>query len=139
MRTVLWLGAGLAALAPFLWHVMHDYQRQRIMTLLDPERDPLGTGYHIIQSKIAIGSGGAFGKGWLSGSQAHLNFLPEHATDFIYSVAGEEFAQLGTLDADVAAEAHGGEEGGLGGTDAGVGGLHRALGGGDVGAAFQQG
>lgn len=95
MRTVLWLGAGFAAFMPLLWHVMHDYQKQRVMTLLDPERDPLGSGYHIIQSKIAIGSGGTFGKGWLSGSQAHLNFLPEHATDFIYSVAGEEFGFIG--------------------------------------------
>lgn len=95
MRTVMWLSAAIAALAPFLWHVMHDYQKQRVMTLIDPERDPLGTGYHIIQSKIAIGSGGTFGKGWLSGSQSHLNFLPEHATDFIYSVAGEEFGFIG--------------------------------------------
>ncbi|MDF1827632.1 MAG: rod shape-determining protein RodA [Legionellaceae bacterium] len=95
MRTVWWLAAGLAVLAPLLWHLMHDYQKQRILTLLDPERDPLGTGYHIIQSKIAIGSGGMLGKGWLSGSQAHLNFLPEHATDFIYSVAGEEFGFIG--------------------------------------------
>lgn len=82
-------------LAPVVWHFMHDYQRQRIYTLLNPERDPLGTGYHIIQSKIAIGSGGIFGKGWLTGSQAHLNFLPEHATDFIFSVTGEEFGFLG--------------------------------------------
>ncbi|WP_419421035.1 rod shape-determining protein RodA [Legionella sp. D16C41] len=87
--------AGLAA--PFLWHVMHDYQKQRILTLLDPEQDPLGSGYHIIQSKIAIGSGGAFGKGWLQGSQSHLNFLPEHATDFIFAVSGEEFGFVGSL------------------------------------------
>lgn len=82
--------------APLLWHVMHDYQKQRIFTLLNPEQDPLGAGYHIIQSKIAIGSGGAFGKGWLEGSQSHLNFLPEHATDFIFAVSGEEFGLIGS-------------------------------------------
>jgi rod shape determining protein RodA len=89
------LGAGTAA--PLLWHVMHDYQKQRIFTLLNPESDPLGTGYHIIQSKIAIGSGGAFGKGWLAGSQSHLNFLPEHATDFIFAVGSEEFGFIGSM------------------------------------------
>jgi rod shape determining protein RodA len=76
---------------------MHDYQKQRILTLLNPEQDPLGTGYHIIQSKIAIGSGGAFGKGWLAGTQSHLNFLPEHATDFIFAVSSEEFGFVGGL------------------------------------------
>jgi rod shape determining protein RodA len=86
--------AGFAA--PFLWHAMHDYQKQRILTLLNPEQDPLGAGYHIIQSKIAIGSGGTFGKGWLQGSQSHLNFLPEHATDFIFAVSGEEFGFVGS-------------------------------------------
>lgn len=86
---------GVSLLAPLVWHFMHDYQKQRIFTLLDPEADPLGAGYHIIQSKIAIGSGGAFGKGWLVGSQSHLNFLPEHATDFIFAVNGEEFGFLG--------------------------------------------
>lgn len=94
-RTILCLTAPLLMLAPVFWHILHDYQKQRIMTLLNPERDPLGTGYHIIQSKIAIGSGGAFGKGWLAGSQSHLNFLPEHATDFIFSVSGEEFGFIG--------------------------------------------
>jgi rod shape determining protein RodA len=74
---------------------MHNYQKQRVYTLLDPEQDPLGTGYHIIQSKIAIGSGGLMGKGWLEGSQSHLNFLPEHATDFIFAVSGEEFGFAG--------------------------------------------
>lgn len=83
--------------APLLWHVLHDYQKQRIITFLNPENDPLGTGYHIIQSKIAIGSGGAFGKGWLIGSQSHLNFLPEHATDFIFAVCGEEFGFIGSF------------------------------------------
>lgn len=80
---------------PVVWHLMHDYQKQRIYTLLDPEQDPLGSGYHIIQSKIAIGSGGLMGKGWLEGSQSHLNFLPEHATDFIFAVSGEEFGFAG--------------------------------------------
>lgn len=95
MRIILALAAIVGMAAPLLWHVMHDYQKQRILTLLNPEHDPLGTGYHIIQSKIAIGSGGAFGKGWLTGSQSHLNFLPEHATDFIFSVSGEEFGFVG--------------------------------------------
>jgi rod shape determining protein RodA len=94
-RIVLLITAGLGLAAPLLWHVMHDYQKQRIFTLLNPEQDPLGSGYHIIQSKIAIGSGGAFGKGWLSGSQSHLNFLPEHATDFIFAVGSEEFGFMG--------------------------------------------
>jgi rod shape determining protein RodA len=80
-----------------LWHFMHDYQRQRILTLLDPDSDPLGAGYNIIQSKIAIGSGGLFGKGWTNGSQAHLEYLPERDTDFIFAVMGEEFGLLGVL------------------------------------------
>lgn len=81
--------------APLLWFFMHDYQRQRVLIFLNPERDPLGTGYHIIQSKIAIGSGGFFGKGWLNGTQSHLHFLPEHSTDFIFAVCGEEFGLIG--------------------------------------------
>jgi len=90
------LFAGLAvAVAPLLWFNMHDYQKQRVMTFLNPESDPLGSGYHIIQSKIAIGSGGVFGKGWLNGTQAQLEFLPERATDFIFAVFGEEFGLLG--------------------------------------------
>ncbi|KTD36247.1 rod shape-determining protein rodA [Legionella nautarum] len=96
MRIVLFIAIVIGAAAPLLWHVMHDYQKQRIYTLLNPEQDPLGSGYHIIQSKIAIGSGGAFGKGWLEGSQSHLNFLPEHATDFIFAVSGEEFGFAGS-------------------------------------------
>lgn len=92
---VLLVTVGLSA--PLLWHMLHDYQKQRIITFLNPENDPLGTGYHIIQSKIAIGSGGAFGKGWLEGSQSHLNFLPEHATDFIFAVSGEEFGFIGNV------------------------------------------
>ena len=86
--------AGLAAL-PFLWSVLHDYQRKRILTLLDPLQDPLGAGYHIIQSTIAIGSGGVLGKGWLNGTQAQLDFLPERSTDFIFAVFGEEFGLAG--------------------------------------------
>lgn len=82
---------------PFAWYVLHDYQRQRVLTFLNPERDPLGTGYHIIQSKIAIGSGGIFGKGWLNGTQSNLHFLPEHSTDFIFAVCGEEFGFVGTV------------------------------------------
>jgi len=89
------LGLLTTAGAPVLWHFMHDYQRQRVITFLDPEQDPLGTGYHIIQSKIAIGSGGLFGKGWLNGTQAHLEFLPERSTDFIFAVLGEEFGLFG--------------------------------------------
>ena len=87
----------LGASIPLCWHLMHDYQKQRVLTLFNPERDPLGKGYHIIQSKIAIGSGGLWGKGWLHGSQAHLSFLPEHATDFIFAVSGEEFGFFGSL------------------------------------------
>lgn len=83
--------------APLVWYFMHDYQRQRVLTFLNPERDPLNKSYHIIQSKIAIGSGGFFGKGWLNGTQSHLHFLPEHSTDFIFAVCGEEFGFLGAL------------------------------------------
>lgn len=97
VRIILLLTFIFGVSAPLLWFLMHDYQKKRIMTLLNPESDPLGSGYHIIQSKIAIGSGGAFGKGWFAGSQSHLNFLPEHATDFIFSVSGEEFGFLGGL------------------------------------------
>jgi rod shape determining protein RodA len=79
------------------WHFIHDYQRQRILTFINPETDRLGTGYHIIQSQIAIGSGGVFGKGWMNGSQAQLEFLPERSTDFIFAVIGEEFGLLGQL------------------------------------------
>ena len=87
----------LAAAAPLLWHFMHDYQRQRVITFLNPESDPLGSGYHIIQSKIAIGSGGLLGKGWMNGTQSQLDFLPERSTDFIFAVLGEEFGFLGIL------------------------------------------
>ena len=79
----------------FGWNFMHDYQRKRVLTFFDPQTDPLGAGYHIIQSQIAIGSGGVFGKGWMNGSQAQLEFLPERSTDFIFAVIGEEFGLLG--------------------------------------------
>ncbi|MGZ5090074.1 MAG: rod shape-determining protein RodA [Burkholderiales bacterium] len=90
-------GLGLAAGAslPLVWSVLHDYQRQRILTLLDPSQDPLGAGYHTIQSTIAVGSGGLAGKGWLSGSQTHLDFIPERTTDFIFAVFSEEFGLIG--------------------------------------------
>jgi rod shape determining protein RodA len=80
---------------PILWHFMHQYQKNRVLTFINPERDPLGSGYHIIQSKIALGSGGILGKGFLHGTQSHLHFLPEHATDFIFAVTGEEFGLIG--------------------------------------------
>ena len=81
--------------APFVWTMLHDYQRKRILTLIDPTSDPLGAGYHIIQSTIAIGSGGSFGKGWLEGTQTHLEFIPERHTDFIFAVFSEERGLLG--------------------------------------------
>jgi rod shape determining protein RodA len=87
----------LGAAVPVIWHFMHDYQRQRVLTLLDPESDALGAGYHIIQSQIAIGSGGVFGKGWMNGSQAQLEFLPERSTDFIFAVIGEELGLFGLV------------------------------------------
>ena len=93
--------AGALAAIPAGWALwtfgMHDYQRRRVLTFLDPERDPLGAGYHIIQSKIALGSGGVYGKGWLNGTQSHLEFLPERSTDFIFAVYAEEFGLLGAL------------------------------------------
>jgi rod shape determining protein RodA len=91
------LAAAGAVSLPFLWSVMHDYQRKRILTLLDPMEDPLGAGYHIIQSTIAIGSGGILGKGWLNGTQAQLDFVPERSTDFILAVFGEEFGLVGNV------------------------------------------
>ncbi len=89
-------GIGLAAL-PIGWGFLHDYQRKRVLTLLDPTTDPLGAGYHIIQSTIAVGSGGLWGKGWLNGTQAHLEFIPERHTDFIFAVFSEEFGLIGNL------------------------------------------
>ncbi|MCC6211463.1 MAG: rod shape-determining protein RodA [Burkholderiales bacterium] len=87
---------GLASLAP-LWGMLHDYQRRRILTLIDPTQDPLGAGYHAIQSTIAVGSGGIAGKGWLHGTQTHLEFIPERHTDFIFAVFSEEFGLLGNV------------------------------------------
>jgi rod shape determining protein RodA len=87
--------ASLTALTPVLWHFMHGYQRDRVRIFLNPEADPLGRGYHIIQSKIAIGSGGIYGKGWLGSTQSELDFLPESSTDFIFAVFAEEFGLFG--------------------------------------------
>ncbi|MBL3598999.1 MAG: rod shape-determining protein RodA [gamma proteobacterium endosymbiont of Lamellibrachia anaximandri] len=85
----------MAALGPVIWFFMHDYQKRRGLTFINPENDPLGAGYHIIQSKIAIGSGGLTGKGWLNGTQSHLEFLPERHTDFVFAVISEEFGLIG--------------------------------------------
>ncbi|MSP51055.1 MAG: rod shape-determining protein RodA [Alphaproteobacteria bacterium] len=90
-------GGGLLAALPLAWEFLHDYQKNRVFTFFDPERDPLGAGYHIIQSKIALGSGGTFGKGFMQGTQSHLNFLPEKQTDFIFTVYAEEFGLVGGL------------------------------------------
>jgi len=87
---------GVASL-PVVWGLLHDYQQRRILTLLDPSSDPLGAGYHIIQSTIAIGSGGLFGKGWMEGTQNQLDFIPERTTDFIFAVFGEEFGYVGSI------------------------------------------
>ena len=96
-RYIFGAGAMAAACVPIVWEFMHDYQKQRVLTFLNPESDPLGSGYHIIQSKIAIGSGGIEGKGYLSSTQAHLEFLPESTTDFIFSVLSEEFGLIGVI------------------------------------------
>lgn len=90
-------GAGVLAAIPVVWSRLHDYQRNRVLTFLDPERDPLGAGYHILQSKIALGSGGIFGKGFMEGTQSQLNFLPEKHTDFIFTMLGEELGLVGGL------------------------------------------
>lgn len=98
LKLILSVLALMAASAPIFWnYLLHGYQRQRILTFLNPESDPLGSGYHIIQSTIAIGSGGLYGKGWLNGTQSHLDFLPERSTDFIFAVFSEEFGFLGIL------------------------------------------
>jgi rod shape determining protein RodA len=91
------LGITGAASLPIVWHMLHDYQRGRVMMLLDPTADPLGKGFHIIQSMIAIGSGGLEGKGWLQGTQSHLQFVPERTTDFIFAVYSEEFGLIGNI------------------------------------------
>ncbi len=96
-RLILSLMGLSAATLPLLWINLHEYQKNRVLTFLDPERDPLGTGWNIIQSKIAVGSGGLTGKGWTSGTQSHLEFLPEPHTDFIFSVLAEEFGFIGVL------------------------------------------
>ncbi len=89
--------ASIAAIFPLWQFVLHDYQKKRLLTFIDPENDPLGAGYHVLQSKIALGSGGLFGKGFLQGSQSHLSFLPEKHTDFIFTMLAEEFGLLGGL------------------------------------------
>ncbi len=94
-KVLIGLAASAVAVAPLAWSMLHDYQRSRILTLLDPEADPLGKGFHIIQSTIAIGSGGILGKGWGQGTQAQLEFIPERHTDFIFAVLSEEFGLLG--------------------------------------------
>ncbi|ROO27152.1 cell wall shape-determining protein [Salinisphaera orenii MK-B5] len=96
-RVILVLALLAAAAAPLLWFNMHEYQQARVLTFLNPASDPTGAGYHISQSKIAIGSGGLFGKGWLNGSQAHLNFLPESDTDFVFAVFAEETGLFGVM------------------------------------------
>ncbi len=94
-KVIVGMVVAAATAAPFVWTMLHDYQRKRILTLIDPSTDPLGSGYHIIQATIAIGSGGAFGKGWLGGTQTHLEFIPERHTDFIFAVFSEERGLLG--------------------------------------------
>jgi len=91
------LFVAVGAAAPVLWTLLHDYQRRRILTFIDPTQDPLGAGYHTTQASIAIGSGGVVGKGWLNGTQTHLDFLPERHTDFIFAVFGEEFGLIGNV------------------------------------------
>jgi len=96
-KVIVGLFALAGAAAPFVWQHLHDYQRERILTFIDPTRDPLGTGYHSSQASIALGSGGIVGKGWLNGTQTHLDFLPERHTDFIFAVFGEEFGLIGNV------------------------------------------
>jgi len=96
-KVIAGLGVAVGASAPVLWNLLHDYQRRRILTFLDPSQDPLGAGYHTTQASIAIGSGGVVGKGWLNGTQTHLDFLPERHTDFIFAVYGEEFGLIGNV------------------------------------------
>ncbi len=96
-RIIAGLAVAGAASLPLLWSMMHDYQRTRVLTLIDPSQDPLGAGYHTIQSTIAVGSGGVLGKGWLQGTQTHLDFIPERTTDFIFAVYSEEFGLLGNM------------------------------------------
>jgi rod shape determining protein RodA len=97
LRYILGMAVLVIGAVPIVWHFLHDYQRQRVLTFLNPQTDPLGAGYHTIQSQIAIGSGGLFGKGYMNGSQAQLEFLPERSTDFIFAVVGEEWGLVGLL------------------------------------------
>src|SRR5207249_1150387 len=94
-KVIVGVAAAGGAAGPYIWAHLHDYQRERILTFIDPTRDLLGTGYHSSQASIAIGSGGVIGKGWLNGTQTHLDFLPERHTDFIFAVFGEEFGLIG--------------------------------------------
>jgi rod shape determining protein RodA len=96
-KVIIGLGASALAAGPFVWPQLREYQRERILTFLDPTRDPLGAGYHSSQASIALGSGGVVGKGWLNGTQTHLDFLPERHTDFIFAVFGEEFGLIGNI------------------------------------------
>ncbi|HVF64455.1 MAG TPA: rod shape-determining protein RodA [Casimicrobiaceae bacterium] len=96
-KIIVGLAVAAAAAAPLAWNLLHDYQRRRILTFIDPTTDPLGAGYHSAQASIAIGSGGVVGKGWLNGTQTHLDFLPERHTDFIFAVYGEEFGLIGNV------------------------------------------
>lgn len=97
LRLFVGAAALAGAAAPFAWNYLHDYQQQRVLTFLDPSRDPLGAGYHITQSKIALGSGGVAGRGFMDGTQSHLSFLPETQTDFVFTVLAEEFGLMGGL------------------------------------------
>jgi rod shape determining protein RodA len=94
-KVLIGLAVAVGASLPLVWSQLHGYQRERVMMLIDPTSDPLGKGFHIIQSTIAVGSGGIFGKGWLQGTQAHLEFIPERTTDFIFAVYSEEFGLIG--------------------------------------------
>ena len=96
-KVIIGMIAAGAAAAPFLWTMLHDYQKKRFLTLIDPTTDPLGSGYHIIQATIAMGSGGPLGKGWLQGTQTHLEFIPEKHTDFIFAVYSEEWGLIGNI------------------------------------------
>ena len=96
-KVIVGLVVAASAVAPLVWQHLHDYQRERILTFIDPTRDPLGAGYHSSQASIALGSGGLVGKGWLNGTQTHLDFLPERHTDFIFAVFGEEFGLIGSV------------------------------------------